>query len=942
MARIDERVKRLPALSTIGFVTFMRTYSRHLVDGDVLTPMETFAQMLVRVVRGCRYQLGIPLTDDACVELFTLMYKRKFLPAGRFLHQLGTRMIADFGLFSLQNCAAIRLTTENLVPALVWVFMALMYGTGVGVNVELGNFSRDVRVKRARVEHLCGSVAVRSRNRQHRRMGLEPVFEVPDSREGWAELMRRLLVAHLEGGTLIYSTHLLRAVGEPIKRFGGKASGPEPLVESIQNAHATLESLASCPYPYITPCVGMDLVCIEGECVCKGNVRRTALIHGGSWQDRAFIRSKRWDIRWPGEDASQEKLAEFMASDLCNEIYMLMLAVIRMTLVWDDDYVAEDEDESDEAFAEILLHGIRTSTGGSKVELLVPHFKLLHLMQARSPRDKTVPSTPIPDDEESRISIRDFIRGPLAEFVSAEVHWCIETARRVWYHAYADMNHRTPDQLNASEWLSTFNRAIAVPDWRSNTNNSVICSDVNLLPKCVFEGYHGNGEPLGFINLDLCRKGGRTFSDNAAAAATDGGRGDSPILDFDSVLVPEIDRRPGPGEIRIHPNSRGHDSDDDDDGSSASVTDSGYDSTSDDDADDDIDAFLDMSSQDRREMVGAHRSSQPDPTIVMVNPCGEQPLADGETCCLMELMLANVHSLRTLLRCARYAYVIAKHSLRLPCALEISAKTIAANMRMGIGGGSLAMASDQQKMWLTQVTDFLVYVDTKYSARMGWPQSIRLTTVKPSGTLSTMVDVTYGCHPGFAQFYKRSISCSKQFELLPALKASGHSHEPTLTLNGLARAESTVVWFPCKLPPNAPVANNVSAVDFLTFVKWIQHRYSDNSISCTIYYRKEELPALISWLRKHYKDGMKCVSFLLHLEHGYAQPVYAEISEAQYNRMCAAIDAKKFYELAAAVETERSRRGADERAEITRMEIEQRLEWVNGDEVKCPGGNCPI
>ena len=89
--------------------------------------------------------------------------------------------------------------------------------------------------------------------------------------------------------------------------------------------------------------------------------------------------------------------------------------------------------------------------------------------------------------------------------------------------------------------------------------------------------------------------------------------------------------------------------------------------------------------------------------------------------------------------------------------------------------------------------------------------------------------------------------------------------------------------FPFKYPEGTVLASEMTAVQQLEEVKKLQQDWSDNSVSCTVYYRKEELPEIKEYLAKNYKDNHKSLSFLLHNEHGFDQAPMEEISEQEYN-----------------------------------------------------------
>ena len=81
----------------------------------------------------------------------------------------------------------------------------------------------------------------------------------------------------------------------------------------------------------------------------------------------------------------------------------------------------------------------------------------------------------------------------------------------------------------------------------------------------------------------------------------------------------------------------------------------------------------------------------------------------------------------------------------------------------------------------------------------------------------------------------------------------------------------------------------MSAIDQLNMVKRMQETWSDNSVSCTVYYRPEELEDIKAYLRHNYKNSHKSLSFLLHSEHGFAQAPYEEITKEEYETLMARV-----------------------------------------------------
>lgn len=332
-----------------------------------------------------------------------------------------------------------------------------------------------------------------------------------------------------------------------------------------------------------------------------------------------------------------------------------------------------------------------------------------------------------------------------------------------------------------------------IPNWRAMSNNSLVCNDIHLLPDQFWQGYNGNGEPYGLINLRLARSCGRL------------------------------------GETQYA-----------------------------------------------------------DPDVIGFNPCAEQSLYNFETCCLAEIFLPNIASKDELKRVATYLYRINKHSLTLKCHHEETEEVVHGNMRMGIGVTGYLQATEEQRSWLQDTYDHLRRFDKEYSLARGWPTSRKLTTTKPSGTLSLLPGVTPGVHPGIYQYFIRRVRIGSNSPLVNVCKASGYPVEWQKNFDGTEDRNTVVVSFPCAYPEGTVLAKDVSAITQLEWVKRLQTEWSDNAVSCTVYYRKEELPAIKGWLAANYNDHVKTVSFLLHNEHGFTQAPYEEITKEQYDEMRAA------------------------------------------------------
>jgi len=275
----------------------------------------------------------------------------------------------------------------------------------------------------------------------------------------------------------------------------------------------------------------------------------------------------------------------------------------------------------------------------------------------------------------------------------------------------------------------------------------------------------------------------------------------------------------------------------------------------------------------------------PDPDVVGYNPCAEQSLANFETCCLSEIYLSNITSYEEMKEIATIVYRICKHSLSLKCHQKDTEDIVHKNMRMGIGITGYMQSTDEQKSWLGPLYEYLREYDTQYSDKNGFPRSVKITTVKPSGTLSLLAGVTSGCHPAIYQYFIRRIRIASNNPLIQLCKSKGYTIEYQRNFDGTDDKNTMIVEFPCCYPIGSQLAKDMTVIDQLETVKHLQTEWSDNSVSCTIYYKLHEIDDMKKWLKENYTNNVKTCSFLLHNEHGFQQAPFEEITEDKYNEM---------------------------------------------------------
>lgn len=231
-------------------------------------------------------------------------------------------------------------------------------------------------------------------------------------------------------------------------------------------------------------------------------------------------------------------------------------------------------------------------------------------------------------------------------------------------------------------------------------------------------------------------------------------------------------------------------------------------------------------------------------------------------------------------------YRICKHSLQLPAHHPETHAVVQKNQRMGISVTGILQATKEQIGWLDECYKMIRDYDNRYSEINGFAKSVKLTTVQPSGTMALLPGVTPGIHPGYARFMIRRITIATDNPLINTCREAGYPMEYKLNFDGSHDYNSMIVSFPFSYPEGTILAAQMTAIEQLKWVRKLQAEWSDNSVSCTVYYKPEELPEIKEYLAKHYKNNHKSLSFLLHKDHGFKQAPYEEITEDEYNALC--------------------------------------------------------
>ena len=268
--------------NSLGEITFIRTYSRVKDDGT----KEKWHEVCERVINGM-YSIQKDWADQnrlpwnhnkaqsSAKEAYDRMFNLKWTPPGRGLWTTGTDLIHERGIVAgLYNCSFISTgDMERHDPGAVfsWIMDALMLGVGVGFDTR--GSEKGIKISKRRESG--------------------DVYVIPDTREGWGESLRQLINSYLRTNKKIdFAYHEIRPYGEPIKGFGGTASGPGPLMK----IHGQIEDILDAREGEVFDSRAIvDIVNLIGTCVVAGNVRRSATIALGDENDADFLELKNYD-----------------------------------------------------------------------------------------------------------------------------------------------------------------------------------------------------------------------------------------------------------------------------------------------------------------------------------------------------------------------------------------------------------------------------------------------------------------------------------------------------------------------------------------------------------------------------------------------------------------------------------------------------------------------
>ena len=273
-----------------------------------------------------------------------------------------------------------------------------------------------------------------------------------------------------------------------------------------------------------------------------------------------------------------------------------------------------------------------------------------------------------------------------------------------------------------------------------------------------------------------------------------------------------------------------------------------------------------------------------DKNVMGFNPCVEQQLEDAELCCLVETFPAKHETYEDYLATLKIAYLYGKTvTLANTHWAETNAKMLK-NRRIGLSQSGVVQAFNKfgrRKIlnWCDDAYEYVRELDKQYSDWLCIPQSVRMTSIKPSGTVSLLNGSTPGIHYPEDEYYIRRIRFAADSDMLPALEAAGYKIEPDHY-----SPNTMCVEFPVHEEHFKKGKREITMWEQLEIAAQYQHFWADNSVSITVTFKPEEASDIKTALEM-YETRLKAVSFLRYEETGYVQAPYEPITREQYEEM---------------------------------------------------------
>jgi ribonucleoside-diphosphate reductase alpha chain len=288
----------------------------------------------------------------------------------------------------------------------------------------------------------------------------------------------------------------------------------------------------------------------------------------------------------------------------------------------------------------------------------------------------------------------------------------------------------------------------------------------------------------------------------------------------------------------------------------------------------------------------AEKNGRRDHTVDFgTNPCSEIILRPYQFCNLTEVIVRDTDTLEELkdkVELATILGTVQSSFTRFKYLRKIWQKNSEEESLLGVSlTGQLShpvlngsRGVEELSKWLDEMREHAVKVNAKWAKEIGVNQAAAITCVKPSGTVSQLVNASSGMHPWHSQYYTRTIRGDMKDPITSFLVDMGIKHEPDV----MKPNDTMVFSFPIAAPEGATLRQDLTAVQHLDIWLTYQRHWAEHKPSITVSVKENEWMAVGAWVYEHI-DEMSGVSFLPYSEHTYQQAPYQECTKEEYDAL---------------------------------------------------------
>lgn len=311
--------------------------------------------------------------------------------------------------------------------------------------------------------------------------------------------------------------------------------------------------------------------------------------------------------------------------------------------------------------------------------------------------------------------------------------------------------------------------------------------------------------------------------------------------------------------------------------------------------------------------------------IVGVNPCAEITLRSAGVCNLSEVVIRKDDTLDDLCRKVSVATIIGTFQSMLTDFRHVrpiwkqnqeDERLLGVSLTGIMDHSVLCNPTETAAHWLNAMKHVAIETNRQWAETLGIKPAAAITTVKPSGTVSQLVDSASGIHPRYSNYYIRTVRADKKDPLAQLMRQQGFPVEDCV----MKPYTTDVFSFPVEAPSHAIFRNERSALEQLEHYMMLQTHWSEHNVSITVYVKDHEWMGVGDWVYKHF-DKIAGVSFLPHSDHSYRQAPYTECTKEEFEALQAKMPEFDWEQLANFEKTDAT---------------------VNTKELACSAGQCEL